>query len=58
MFNDDSLAGHERMLAKLMKKRQKAFLRGSTNRVISLDRRIAAVELEIDDLMTTAPLVK
>lgn len=53
MFNDDSLAGHERMLAQLMKKRERAFLWGRNSKMIKLDRRIAELEMELDALIAT-----
>lgn len=40
---------HSKTLEHLMKKRNKAFLWGKTKRLIYLDRKIAELELELDD---------
>lgn len=49
--SNDQLDSHNKLLNKLIKRRNKAFLIGWTKRIVILDRRIAELELEIDDLM-------
>lgn len=53
---DKVFVKHEQAITALIKKRERAFLWGRTTKMIELDRRIAELELEIDDYLATTSI--